>query len=260
MLDTGGSQPVLRNDLEVDRGHDGVEDEQHHERDDHGLVDRSADAAGTTLGSTAEHAADPTTEPSPTSAATASTSIPPTTTPTTQPVRPLSAEPTYRLERTDAGLCIDVPDFFGEPTRNGDILEFSDGGTTRLDVASGEVSPLFGKLEGGVAYGDACWSRDGERLYFVSDLGGEFMQLQCLDFASGEITTLSAEIAWNVTSLDLSPDGSHLVFAVNKKLTPEAAAIGTGNQIYDYTGGQLHLVSILPNATTFSGGAPASSA
>lgn len=85
-----------------------------------------------------------------------------------------------------------------------------------LDVASGEVEQLFEKLPGGVAYGDACWSADGAKLYFVSDLGGEFMKLQCLEFASSEITTLSEEIPWNVSSIDLSPDGSRLVFSSNE--------------------------------------------
>lgn len=85
-----------------------------------------------------------------------------------------------------------------------------------LDIASGEVQPLFEKLEGGVAYSDARFSADGSGLYFISDLGEDFMQLQYLDFASGEVETLTHELTWNVSSLDLSPDGSRLVFGSNE--------------------------------------------
>src|SRR3954469_11083948 len=43
------SDRLLRHDLEVDRRDHEVHDEQQHERDDHGLVDRVADALGAAL-------------------------------------------------------------------------------------------------------------------------------------------------------------------------------------------------------------------
>ena len=42
--------PLLRDDLEVDGGDDEVQREQQHERDDHALVDRVADALRAALG------------------------------------------------------------------------------------------------------------------------------------------------------------------------------------------------------------------
>jgi hypothetical protein len=50
-------------------------------------------------------------------------------------------------------------------------------------------------------------------------------------------------------SLDLG----HQVFAANGKLTPDAAA-STGKQIYDLSGGSLHLVSVLPDGSAAAGG------
>src|SRR3954454_10855591 len=44
------SDRLLRHDLEVDRRDDEVHDEQQHERDDHGLVDRVTDAFRAALG------------------------------------------------------------------------------------------------------------------------------------------------------------------------------------------------------------------
>src|SRR3954447_13956909 len=43
------SDGLLRDDLEVDRRHEEVDDEQQHERDDHGLVDGVTDTFGPTL-------------------------------------------------------------------------------------------------------------------------------------------------------------------------------------------------------------------
>lgn len=85
-----------------------------------------------------------------------------------------------------------------------------------LDVASGETRPLFHKDARGIAYGDACFSKDNSRLYFVADIKSEFMQLQCLELASNQLMTLTSGLNWNVTSLDLSPDGSKLAFSTNE--------------------------------------------
>lgn len=101
-----------------------------------------------------------------------------------------------------------------------------------LDLASGEVKALFEKVSGGVAYGDARWSADGSRLYFVADLGNEFMQLQCLDFATGEVETITHEIPWNVTALDLSPDGNQLVFCSNEDGLGRLYLLDTGSHDY----------------------------
>jgi hypothetical protein len=45
-----------------------------------------------------------------------------------------------------------------------------------------------------------------------------------------------------------SSDFGHIVFAMSAPLTP-AAAVTTWRQLYDFTGGQLHLVSVLPDGT-----------
>jgi hypothetical protein len=55
----------------------------------------------------------------------------------------------------------------------------------------------------------------------------------------------------------LSANGEHLIFSVNLKLTPDAAPTGSGFQVYDYSGGQVHLVSLLPDNTPVEGGAAA---
>jgi hypothetical protein len=60
----------------------------------------------------------------------------------------------------------------------------------------------------------------------------------------GEVTE-SAEMQ------GISRDGSHAVFAARAAMTPDAAP-GTNRQVYDYSGGKLHLVSVLPGGEAAS--------
>ena len=73
--------------------------------------------------------------------------------------------------------------------------------------------------------------------------------------ASDTYTALSTEKFANFSVLSgtmvqgYSKDGSHVLFGYKDSLTPDASPSpsgGAGWQIYDYTGGQLHLVSVLP--------------
>ncbi len=106
-----------------------------------------------------------------------------------------------------------------------------------LDIESGEVRLLFEKTEDGIAYGDARWSCDGEKLYFVADRDSEFMQLHCLNLQSNQVETLTAEIPWNVTALDLSPDGKTLVLCTNEDGLSRMYALDTDTHELS----QLHL-------------------
>lgn len=85
-----------------------------------------------------------------------------------------------------------------------------------LDVASGEIHPLFPKAETPVAYGDACWSLDGRGLYLIADLETEFQQLYYVDLETRRLTSLTQDIPWNVTDIDRSPDGAYLAVVTNE--------------------------------------------
>ncbi|PIQ23315.1 peptidase S9, prolyl oligopeptidase [bacterium (Candidatus Blackallbacteria) CG17_big_fil_post_rev_8_21_14_2_50_48_46] len=85
-----------------------------------------------------------------------------------------------------------------------------------LDVASGEMRPLFPKTNTPVAYGDAYWSRDGKGIYFIADFDTEFQHLYYVDLESRAMTSLTAHIPWNVTEIDLSPDGKKLAVTTNE--------------------------------------------
>ena len=85
-----------------------------------------------------------------------------------------------------------------------------------FDIATGSVTQVTAPSDRGVHHGSPRWSRDGGALYYASDRDTEFQHLRRLDLRSGEETTLSDEIPWDVTSIQLSGDGELMLIAVNE--------------------------------------------
>ncbi len=89
----------------------------------------------------------------------------------------------------------------------------------RVDLASGQKSPLSPPEERGVAYGGARFSPDGKRIFLVSDRGHEFRRLLVQDAAPGapfEPRPVTAALGWDVEGFDLSRDGKTLALGVNE--------------------------------------------
>jgi Tol biopolymer transport system component len=84
-----------------------------------------------------------------------------------------------------------------------------------LDVHSGKVELLFPKGES-VAYGEAVWNPAGTGIYFIADIGSEFMHLHYVDIACRDVEGLTRHIPWNVTELSMAPNGQALAFTVNE--------------------------------------------
>lgn len=84
-----------------------------------------------------------------------------------------------------------------------------------IDVESGEARELF-KRDEPVGYRGAIYGRKGDYIYFVSDEGSEFQRLHRLDRKTGDITTLTKDIEWDVAGVDISKDGRWLAYAVNE--------------------------------------------
>ncbi len=81
-----------------------------------------------------------------------------------------------------------------------------------LDLDSGELSQVNPDEE--VAYGGATFSADGSSLIVVTDEGSEFRRIMEIDLESGDKRVI-AEHDWDVQSMDLSPDGSTIAYAIN---------------------------------------------
>jgi dipeptidyl aminopeptidase/acylaminoacyl peptidase len=86
-----------------------------------------------------------------------------------------------------------------------------------VDLTSGErrrVLPLPGDSAKATHFPDA-FRRDGSGLFFISDRAGEFRELMLLDFASGRITRISADVPWDVSAIAASEDGRLLMAQFN---------------------------------------------
>jgi dipeptidyl aminopeptidase/acylaminoacyl peptidase len=81
-----------------------------------------------------------------------------------------------------------------------------------LDLESGELTQVNPDEE--VAYGGAKFSADGSSLYVVTDEGSEFRRIMEIDLETGSKRVV-AEHDWDVQSMDLSPDGSTIAYAIN---------------------------------------------
>jgi dipeptidyl aminopeptidase/acylaminoacyl peptidase len=84
-----------------------------------------------------------------------------------------------------------------------------------VDLGSGALERI--PVDGGKAGFNAfVFAPDSRQVYFVSDEETEFQVLRHHDPAGGAPTRLSADIPWDVTDLQVAPDGRHLAFASNE--------------------------------------------
>ena len=137
------------------------------------------------------------------------------------------------------------------------------------------VSPPRGRTL--FPFGDAGWDLDVQFKAFSEDLSKAWVTDDSTtpltpDGVEGEVnlyqrdnggnsyeavTTEAPTVANGDTGHDLqvegsSADGSHMVFSAGAALTPDAAQT-TNHQLYDYSGGKTHLVSILPDGEANGG-------
>ncbi|HEX8425718.1 S9 family peptidase [Hymenobacter sp.] len=85
----------------------------------------------------------------------------------------------------------------------------------RFDVAARKMERLH-PTPTPVAYSGVEFTNDGKGLFLTSDEGTEFQTLRYHDLATGKQTPLTAAITWDVEGMDLSKDGSKLVFSTNE--------------------------------------------
>jgi len=99
------------------------------------------------------------------------------------------------------------------------LTEFLSANESKLwlcDVKSGKRERLTPEKESPVARDAATFSRDGKEIFLTSDEGGEFKTLGRMSLAEKKFMPITNDIAWDVESLDLSPDGGKIAFTTNE--------------------------------------------
>jgi poly(3-hydroxybutyrate) depolymerase/Tol biopolymer transport system component len=86
-----------------------------------------------------------------------------------------------------------------------------------LDVGTGELIRLLPMAadEAPAAYEAVAFSKDGKRLFAITDKGGEFRQLMAYGLDSRQLQPVQASLPWDVQAADLSADGKALALTVN---------------------------------------------
>jgi dipeptidyl aminopeptidase/acylaminoacyl peptidase len=86
-----------------------------------------------------------------------------------------------------------------------------------VDAASGARRPLVPRTPGdSIAMHLGRFAADGRSVYATSDQSGEFSELVRVELATGAVQRLSAHIPWDVTDIEVSPDGRFVAFTTNE--------------------------------------------
>jgi dipeptidyl aminopeptidase/acylaminoacyl peptidase len=85
-----------------------------------------------------------------------------------------------------------------------------------LDIGTSSLRRITGDEGGAVRHGSPQWSRGGSALYYTSDRATEWTHLRRLDLHTGEEAVLTAEIPWDVSSVQQTGDGKLLLISVNE--------------------------------------------
>jgi dipeptidyl aminopeptidase/acylaminoacyl peptidase len=94
----------------------------------------------------------------------------------------------------------------------------TDSALLLVDVETGVQSPLAPgpKDKGPFSVTAARVSPDARSIYYLSDHGGEHIELRRLDLYTRESTLLAPQSRWDVEHLDLGRDGRYLAYTLNE--------------------------------------------
>lgn len=108
------------------------------------------------------------------------------------------------------------------------VADVTTGVQTRLEplppppapVAKGRKSRAAAReaaaVPGPVSVAQARFSKDGRGIYFISDRGGEFLELRYRDMYTGVEQSLTPDARWDVERFDQSPDGQYIAYTQNE--------------------------------------------
>ncbi len=88
-----------------------------------------------------------------------------------------------------------------------------------IELATGNVETVTPRSKDRdapkVSYGNVRWAKDGKSLYWTTDRDSEFQRLARYNLESGESTTLTEEIPWDIEEFDVSDDGEWIAVVAN---------------------------------------------
>ena len=82
-----------------------------------------------------------------------------------------------------------------------------------LNVESGALTEILPELD--VAYGGLTYAEDGESIYVITDWQSDFRRIIEVELDDFSTRQVSPDHGWDVEGMDLSADGSKLVYTIN---------------------------------------------
>jgi dipeptidyl aminopeptidase/acylaminoacyl peptidase len=119
------------------------------------------------------------------------------------------------LESDDVGWVVQAFSPDGQRLLLSRYVSINESYLYELSLQSLALTPLLDRSLT-VAVRQADYTPDGRGVYFSADLGAEFLRLHRLDLASGAVSVLTGDIAWDVEAFAVAPGGKHLAFTVNE--------------------------------------------
>lgn len=98
----------------------------------------------------------------------------------------------------------------------GQYLSIQESRLWLVDLATRSKKLVTPAADKNVSYPKAQFRPDGRALYLITDRGSEFLHLATLDLATGQVTSLAADLNWDVEDFELSPDGKTIAMATNE--------------------------------------------
>ncbi len=94
----------------------------------------------------------------------------------------------------------------------------TDSALLLVDVETGVQTPLAPgpKDKGPFSVTAAQVAPDARSIYYLSDHGGEYIELRRLDIYTHESTVLAPQSRWDIDNMELSRDGRHLAYTINE--------------------------------------------
>ncbi|MEO8589447.1 MAG: S9 family peptidase [Flavobacteriales bacterium] len=102
-----------------------------------------------------------------------------------------------------------------------------------VDLRTGEKKRILPKTDERTTYGAIAFTTDGKGIYLLSTKDSEFNRLCYYELATGRMTTLTADIPWDVNGTELSHDGSMLAFTTNENGASKFYILHTAAGAYD---------------------------
>jgi len=131
------------------------------------------------------------------------------------PVNPAGERMLAQLDRGEAWSTLDwSPD--GATILGQEAVSVNESYLWLFDAATGAKTRLTEKGTEQVAYDGGRFSADCKSIYVTTDRENEFMRLASIDLATKKHSYLTSHINWDVSSFDLSEDGTKLAYVTNE--------------------------------------------